>query len=687
MSEQPVKRVKNDDEPLMIPLERFLLFNQTYNGLFSLSQEDDLFKKSSEEIEWENNAYIGYLKELKQVEEMREKTRKHAEETRKHAEETLKHAEEMRKLAEETQKREIAEMKFIRLLGIDSSFCDKITLGLLCDKLGQLLYDFVDGNLTDDQKVEFKNVVENFFRNDHNKSNILLTRLGLIENSPISSEQIEPDPVLIPKNTDGTFRAPYKMTRQAQRSLQSVNQNYVFPYPFDIEAHFPVLFCHPVFAEFLKIVNGDIDDPKFINYIEKSATRKDMDLCLAKLIVAILDGHQSKNEEEFVVKVVEALKILFPDAAAHVKTAMATESSQKAIKSQMDGVITIQSFPFIIIEAKHDSYSMNAVLQGFQYYGINLMDSEFIDNDPCFLMTVDKGFLYIYGLAKVNRRVVCSCLLSMEFTNYHFNLNEFREKLYRCFGALSYFYMKFTDRLPWKADDEMHKKYSAIKAAHIAGDKPYPAIFKVKDVGIRFKSVEIRTPTGGVKAVRPYLAPCVYLVETLNDKKEAVLKITNNYAIDVHKKLQESYPSLVPRIIEHEVLFNQYHVILMEYFDQSSYDNLANYLNAARGNKKILNRTSLSTSISAILPKLKELKIVHGDFRSVNILAKRSAADPAILEDFKLIDFEYSGLVDTPYPFVALKNDKVHWHQGFNSFAPRKFEHDEYMLENMKSEF
>ena len=63
-----------------------------------------------------------------------------------------------------------------------------------------------------------------------------------------------------------------------------------------------------------------------------------------------------------------------------------------------------------------------------------------------------------------------------------------------------------------------------------------------------------------------------------------------------------------------------------------------------------------------------------------------SAADPAILEDFKLIDFEYSGLVDTPYPFVALKNDKVRWHQDFNSYAPRKFEHDQYMLDNMNSE-
>ena len=52
--------------------------------------------------------------------------------------------------------------------------------------------------------------------------------------------------------------------------------------------------------------------------------------------------------------------------------------------------------------------------KGAQYYGI--MDMDYIDNDPCFLMIIDKGILYIYGMAKVNRRVVCSCLLSLEFT-------------------------------------------------------------------------------------------------------------------------------------------------------------------------------------------------------------------------------------------------------------------------------
>ena len=135
-------------------------------------------------------------------------------------------------------------------------------------------YDYLDGNLTDDQKVEFKNVVENFFANDHNKSNSLLTRLGFIENSPISSERKDPDAVLIPKKTDGTFLVPEEMTGQMQRMAQSLNQNHVFPYPFGIEAPSgPILSS--CLRRILKIVNGNIDDPKFINHIEKSLIRID----------------------------------------------------------------------------------------------------------------------------------------------------------------------------------------------------------------------------------------------------------------------------------------------------------------------------------------------------------------------------------------------------------------------------
>ena len=60
---------------------------------------------------------------------------------------------------------------------------------------------------------------------------------------------------------------------------------------------------------------------------------------------------------------------------------------------KMDAAVKILEFPFIIIEAKHTSYSINAVLQGLQYYGITTTGKDFIDNNPCFLFTIDKRFL------------------------------------------------------------------------------------------------------------------------------------------------------------------------------------------------------------------------------------------------------------------------------------------------------
>jgi hypothetical protein len=116
----------------------------------------------------------------------------------------------------------------------------------------------------------------------------------------------------------------------------------------------------------------------------------------------------------------------------------------------------------MLLEAKNSAYSLNAVLQGLQYYG--LTSGDFIDNDPCFLITFDRGILYAYGVAKVNRRVVCSCLLSLEFTNYFFNAQKFTDTLFICLGPLRFFFDKFSARIPEKSSDLQHIKYYSIKS-------------------------------------------------------------------------------------------------------------------------------------------------------------------------------------------------------------------------------
>lgn len=89
-------------------------------------------------------------------------------------------------------------------------------------------------------------------------------------------------------------------------------------------------------------------------------------------------------------------------------------------------------------------------------------------------------------------------------------------------------------------------------------------------------------------------------------------------------------------------------------------------------------------SLQGIIEKLQEFGLVHGDFRSCNILAKRSSNNPKILEDFKLLDFELSGKVNTTYPNMAFRNESISWPEDYFSYNPRKFEHDLFMLEKIK---
>ena len=180
--------------------------------------------------------------------------------------------------------------------------------------------------------------------------------------------------------------------------------------------------------------------------IDTSGPANNFDRCIGDLIVAFLDDNELNNEGNFVQKVTKALAKLFPRSQVQRNVNIKSEISNLPQGIKLDAAVLIGDFPFIILEAKNNCYSIHAVLQGLQYYG--LTTTEFIDNDPCFLLTLDKGILYLYGVAKVNCRVVCSCLLSLEFTNYHFDIEGFTGTLYRCISGLYFFYKNFEFRIP-----------------------------------------------------------------------------------------------------------------------------------------------------------------------------------------------------------------------------------------------
>jgi hypothetical protein len=652
------------DEASMTPFERKNIFDELYHGEPSFDVDNEIFKKQSEELDGtEMTLYWKYLNKLEAQESILldrilNKTKRILYESE------IAVIESRRLLAEF----DLARTQFFIKYGkniIDESF-----LIIVCNELGPLLFDIVNDKNSPDEKrnLEIIKIITECSGNDIENRECLLKSLNLYQNYS--------GKVRIPLDSKRIPITPSMMNGSIQNVAARNDVNFVYPYPFGIENHFPVFFCHSVFVDFADILNDRVTNNVVGKYKEFLNSEPDikmkLDKCIAYLIGALLSFESGQKENSLVEGVVSALKILFPPTKvqSNIEITSVTEDIQS--KFAMDAVVAIDKFPFILLEAKDSAYSLNAVLQGLQLFG--LTSTAFIDNDPCFLITFDRGILFVYGVAKVNCRVVCSCLLSLEFTNYSFNVQKFTDTLFKCLGALRFFFDKFSARLPDKSSDLQHNKYSSIKSAPSYINKPFPAIFSVKKVNNSEERIEISFEDSIDS--KSYLKPCVYLVKSQG--RYAILKLASYYGVEVHKKLADE--NLAPRILGHEILCDSYQIILMEYLDLDSsvFDCVYNYLHNNYGPK--INQERLLESIKGILSRLKELEIVHGDFRSNNIMAKRSADDPSVLEDFMLIDFEFSGKVDEPYPCLATKNPDI---VGFNSYSLRKHEHDNYMFMQM----
>ena len=699
MSEQPAKR-KRLDEKTLGPFDRYWIFTQVYKGAFPLNPDDNLFKKNSEELGVEDTIYGLYLTELENAERKQRK----AEMKQREAEIELEMKQ--RKIEKKILEAKFKEAKDKFISKVGNGFSRKKLLSEVCQGLGSLLYQYLDGNLTPEQKIDFFETVKSIVVPNAGFEAFLV----LINRCRLDGfDGIKSNAVAFPLKSNGFPVAPSSITGSTQVFFEKDYQNFIYPYPFGIINHFPVFFCHSVFGKFMAIVkrqeNVSGDLAAYNQFMNNNEIASKMDNCLSKLISSVLDLKQTKKEVPFVVEIVDAIKELFPVVKVQDQT-----DSQKGIANtvssnvKMDAAVKIREFPFIIIEAKHTSYSINAVLQGLQYYGITTTGKDFIDNNPSFLFTIDKGFLFIYGVATVNGRIVCTCLVSLEFTNYHLNANDFLGTLYRCIGALYYFHENFKERITNSTKDQSHMNYLQHKQHRTKCAQPYPAIFDVNGIGIEFKEIVLSNSER-----QAHFKPCVYLVKTA-DGTDAVLKIANNYDIESHLKLQEEALSLAPKIIANSVLDDQYQIVLMEFLG-NTHDTLFNVMTSFG---ELIDQELLDKSLENVLAKLKELGIVHGDFRSCNILVKKpqlhvqaqiqdvtqnetqvqvqaQAQTPnqtkkpkIILEDFKLIDFEFSGKAGQPYPVLSMKNPSINWHDGFNSYMPRKHDHDQHMFNIMK---
>jgi serine/threonine protein kinase len=225
------------------------------------------------------------------------------------------------------------------------------------------------------------------------------------------------------------------------------------------------------------------------------------------------------------------------------------------------------------------------------------------------------------------------------------------------------FYDQFKKRISsGLSQDTQHQVYLKLKNSPKNGinPKPLPAIFRrILSASDPSSRIEIKSFVNAIRRTADeveisygYFKTCVYLVKISvgTTEMDAVLKISYNYDIEAHKKLNEH--GFAPTIIGYEKMFGRWHVMLMEYFDNTTYDSLFGHLQENKNKEIKLDCKTIIRSLEEMLGKLAELQLVYGDFRSSNILAKRSATNPAVLEDFKLVDFELSGKVNENYPFL-----------------------------------
>ena len=379
----------------------------------------------------------------------------------------------------------------------------------------------------------------------------------------------------------------------------------------------------------------------------------------------------------------------------------------------MDAIISVSNFPFAIFEFKDRNYTIDAVYQALQYYAS--IKAFYVDNFPSFVITIDRGLLFVYGVATLNSRVFCDHLMTVELTAARSEINNSATKFRRTLGALYFFHNKMMDRLGTVSQDDhiisdiMNEKYNEMNLLMISKSTKmfpvyFPSIFDVlspntlciessnnnekkKNEKKKNEKLSFVYTTEGTRIPIKFekrILKNVFIVSTdhFGSPAEFVLKLTADYCIETHFYLASR--NLAPKILGYEKLYGNHHIILMEYMDPSQWKMLNDY--SSQFHSSTLSKEKVMESLEMVMCDFHEAGFVHGDFRSCNILMKVNLAldskDVDVEEfEFKFIDFDASGRIDTRYPDLVFKNQGIPWPtNNFGSDSKRNIEHDLHML-------
>lgn len=303
--------------------DNFLLFKKIHPRS-KLQEDDELFTKSSFQLKKENCKYLKYLKALEERE--REKARARASLTR-------------------LREKEAAD-KFRMRTRYDLS-SDEINQ--ICDAIGGYLPVLIGIDKSKSFSEEDKKVVcgaiTKIFGLYPRKVDLILRELEL-KDDVVAIKRI-------PLDKEGKYLAPSNLGRNLHLKAQDRNFNFLYPFPIEVDAHFPVMFCHPVFTQFLTIIKNWNSEKyeitkKVKEFYEVQAVDhvcRDIEKIVNRLIFQLLSSKECKSEDDLVEKIMQDFYTVFGrDSAAIQQPAMREESFYFLPK--MDGAIFVRKFPF-----------------------------------------------------------------------------------------------------------------------------------------------------------------------------------------------------------------------------------------------------------------------------------------------------------------------------------------------------
>ena len=315
---------------------------------------------------------------------------------------------------------------------------------------------------------------------------------------------------------------------------------------------------------------------------------------------------------------------------------------------RMDGAITVDSVPVLIIEGKKEVGvgGCDSYMEVVAYYCNELTKKATYLRAPCFLVEIVGPHIAISGAVKVNY-VMVDRLTDFMWMVPLPNNRPAMTRLAKVFKALK------------------NALASLIQLYDCPKRKPQPQFpyFRIiNDVGKIVYTEEIKQDV--------FIGE---LEKNSGDSFTVIVKFVEQYCIDAHRLMASK--GYAPSVITFEKVTSRYHVVVMEYVEDAV--TLHEYIQKEQNRKHSIDQ--LKDHCSKALCVLHESGFCHGDLRGNNILVKRKeTAQPIVI-----VDFDWSGKNGVAKYPLFMNHIDLTWPEGATDGKFLHPDHDKYWIKQI----